>query len=106
MAETKTVYPTIIDIVGTSMSGTNSSSKPGSAVMRAQRIAASAIGAVWIIALLLRVLDPGIVDSASACRRMVYRDPVTGRERGIGAVRITANGTIRCRDVTYQPGTR
>ncbi|QEL24365.1 hypothetical protein FQV39_18600 [Bosea sp. F3-2] len=64
------------------------------------------IGTLWAAMLLLRLFDAGFVDSASACRRMIYRDPVTGREQGIGEARIAPDSVIECDGVAYRPGPR
>jgi hypothetical protein len=64
------------------------------------------IGVLWVALLLTGFFDHGPVDDASACRRMIYRDPVTGREQGIGEASITSDGTITCQNVSYRPGSR
>lgn len=75
--------------------------RPGSSLRRALGVIAAA--AMWVSLVFLRIFGADTADTASACSRMVYRDPVTGREQAIGAVRIAADGTIRCRDLAYRP---
>ncbi|MGO4741032.1 hypothetical protein AB4099_31210 [Bosea sp. 2KB_26] len=75
--------------------------RSGSSLRRALGVLAAA--AMWISVVLLRIFGPDTTDTASACGRMVYRDPVTGREQAIGTARIASDGTIRCRDVAYRP---
>jgi hypothetical protein len=63
-------------------------------------------GALWAAVLLLHVFAATPRDSATACRREIYRDPVTGQERGVGETRIAADGRIACHGVTYPAVTR
>ncbi|MGX5736642.1 hypothetical protein [Bosea thiooxidans] len=65
-----------------------------------------AIGVFWIALLLISAFGRGPVDDASACRRMIYRDPVTGREQGVGEASITSDGTVKCQNVSYRPDSR
>ncbi len=83
------------------MSGTLSPSMQASCARRVQWVGALVMAAVWVALLLTSLFDHGPVDDASACRRMIYRDPVTGREQGIGEARIALDGTMRCQNVSY-----
>jgi hypothetical protein len=64
------------------------------------------IGVLWAAALLLRLFETGPQDSVTACRNMIYRDPLTGRERAIGTARIAPDGAITCHGVTYRAGSQ
>lgn len=64
------------------------------------------VAALWAALVLLRVFASGPEDSATACRHAIYRDPVTGREQGIGPARIAADGKATCRGITYPVGAR
>lgn len=55
---------------------------------------------------LLRLVEAGPQDSATACRNMIYRDPLTGRDQAIGAARIAPDGAITCQGVTYRLGSQ
>ena len=88
------------------MSRISSPSRPALATPRAQWIGALALAALWIAMLSISIFDHGPVDDASACRRMFDRDPVTGREQGIGKARITSDGTMKCQNVSYRPDSR
>ncbi|GAU86031.1 hypothetical protein [Bosea sp. BIWAKO-01] len=81
-----------------------SPSRSGSSLRRALGVLAAA--AMWLSVVLLRIFGPDTADTASACSRMIYRDPVTGREQAIGTARIVSDGTIRCRDVSALPAPR
>lgn len=88
------------------MPGISSPSRSVLALGRIRRAGILTIGVFWIAMLLISLFDHGPVDDASACRRMFDRDPVTGREQGIGKARITSDGTMKCQNVSYQPGLR
>ena len=88
------------------MSGISSPSRPVLALGRIRPAGILAIGVLWAALLLISLFDHGPVDDASACRRMIYRDPVTGREQGIGEASITSDGTMNCQNVSYRPGSR
>lgn len=65
-----------------------------------------ALGALWAAILLARFLGAGPEDSVTACRSAIYRDPVTGREQGIGSARVGRDGAMTCHGVTYGAGLR
>ncbi len=54
------------------------------------------IAILWAVLALARFVLAGPEDSAAACRHRIYRDPVTGREQGIGEARIARDGTAIC----------
>lgn len=81
-----------------------SPSRSGWSLRRALGVLAAA--AMWVMVVLLRLSGSDSADTASACSRMIYRDPVTGREQAIGTARIASDGTIRCRDVSVLPEPR
>lgn len=60
-----------------------------------------AAGLVWAITMLSLIFNTEPRDDAAHCRRSVFRDPVTGRDQGIGGVHIAGNGAVTCRGVTY-----
>lgn len=88
------------------MSGIFSPSRSVLAFGHNRRVGIVAIGVLWAAMLLISLFDHGPVDDASACRRMIYRDPVTGREHGIGEARITSDGTMKCQNVSYRLDSR
>ena len=65
-----------------------------------------ALAVLWTVILLARFLGAGPEDSVAACRSAIYRDPVTGREQGIGSARVARNGAMTCHGVTYGAGPR
>jgi len=106
MAETGAFYPTGPVVVGAFMSDVISPPQPASRVMHLPRILVLAIGIFWAVMLLLHAFDSGPVDSVSTCRQAIYRDPLTGQERGIGETRIAADGSMTCRGTIYHPASR
>jgi hypothetical protein len=65
-----------------------------------------ALGILWAVLLVLRFAGAGPEDSVAACRDATYRDPVTGREQGIGSARVAQDGTMTCHGMTYRIGAR
>jgi len=63
-----------------------------------------ALAILWAVLLLARFLTAGPEDSVTACRDAIYRDPVTGREQGIGSARIARDGAMTCHGLTYRAG--
>lgn len=83
-----------------------SSSPSVFAVTRPRLAAVLAIGSLWALMLMLRFFGSGFVDSATTCQRMIYRDPLSGREQGIGEASVTLDGLLKCHGITYRPGPR
>lgn len=71
-----------------------------------QWTAGSAVGILWATALLLRLFGAEPIDSVTACRHAFYRDPLIGRERGIGSARLAPDGAMTCAGVTYHAPSR
>ena len=69
-------------------------------------VSCGVVGVLWAAALLLRLFETGPQDSVTACRNMIYRDPLTGREQGIGTARIAPDSAITCHGVTYRAGSQ
>lgn len=86
------------------MSNPAPSSRPaaGSPARRIRVVAGLAMGILWSVAILSRLFATGPTDSASACHRAVYRDPVSGRAQAIGTAHIAPGGAVTCHGVTYQ----
>ena len=83
------------------------SARSATPAFRAARFGAClTIAILWAGVILSRVLATGPVDSATACRHAIYREPVTGREQAIGAARIAPDGAISCHGVTYRTESR
>lgn len=51
----------------------------------------------WAWLLLGEVRRRSSATAAASCLAAVFRDPVTGREQGIGPVRVQPDGAITCR---------
>lgn len=73
---------------------------------RLQATVCLAIGILWATLVFLRFSYVGPEDSVTACRHAIYRDPVTGREQGIGSARIAQDGAMTCHGVIYPIGAR
>lgn len=83
------------------------SSPPAGRLARRARLGAGlALAAVWLGVTLSHLLASGPTDSAAACRHAIYRDPVTGREQGIGSARVGSAGSMTCDGVTYRADSR
>lgn len=64
------------------------------------------VALLWAVVLLARMFGTGPEDSAAACLHAIYRNPVTGREQGIGEARVAADGTMICRGSIHHAGSR